>query len=261
MASSALRRRATLGVVLRLALGRACGATLAARVARPESPLRRAGRALAASLIAVLIRALGATWRVSVEGASPFDSPERPLLGALWHRSVFMAAHQFRDRRVVVIVSHSRDGDRIESLLSHLGYAPSPRGSSSRGGAAALRQQIRAAQETGAAALLCDGPRGPVGVAKPGVLFLARACRARLWPVAFSARPALRVGSWDRMLLPLPFARVICAYGEPLTVPRDADEATLEALRLRLETQLHELTEALDRRLGVPDPGVKPRLA
>lgn len=255
------RLAARRGMATRLTLDAACGATLAGRVARPETPLRRAGRALAATLIAALIRALGATWRVSVEGKSPFDAPERPLLGALWHRSVFMAAHHFRDRRVVVIVSHSRDGDRIESLLSRLGYAPSPRGSSSRGGATALRQQIRAAKEMGAAALLCDGPRGPAGVAKPGVLFLARACHARLWPVAFSARPALRVGSWDRMLLPLPFARVICAYGEPLSVPRDADEATLEESRVRLEARLHQLTEALDRRLGVADSGEKPRLS
>jgi len=228
-------------------------------VAKPDSPLRRAGRALLASLAAALIRALGASWRIQVEGRSPFESAERPLLGALWHRSVFLAAHQFRDRRVVVIVSHSRDGDWIEALLSRLGYAPSPRGSSSRGGAWALRAQIRAARETGAAALLCDGPRGPAGIAKPGVLLLARACHAPLWPVAFSARPALRLGSWDRMLLPLPFARVLCAFGEPILVPRDAADATVEMLRKRLEETLHRMTEELDRRLGLAEPGVGSR--
>ena len=198
-----------------------------------------------------MIRALGATWRVRVEGPNPFDASGRPALGALWHRSVFLAAHQFRDRNAVVIVSRSRDGDWIEALLSRLGYAPSPRGSSSRGGASALRQQIRTARETGVGALLCDGPRGPAGVAKPGVLLLARACHAPLWPVAFSARPALRLGSWDRMLLPLPFARVLCAYGEPIVVPRHGGEAELEACRVRLEQSLHRLTEDLDRRLGV----------
>lgn len=208
-------------------------------------------RTLVVALAAALIRALGATWRVRVEGKSPFDSEQRPLLGALWHRSVFLAAHQFRDRRAVVIVSQSRDGDWIEALLSRLGYAPSARGSSSRGGAAALRQQIRAMRETGIGALLCDGPRGPAGVAKPGIAFLARACRAPLWPVAFSARPVIRFGSWDRMLLPLPFARVLCAYGEPIVVPRDADDAVLEACRTRLEESLHRLTDDLDHRLGV----------
>ncbi len=209
------------------------------------------GRAFAAGLAAVVIRCLGATWRVRTLGANPFESTGRPLLGALWHRSVFLAAHQFRDRRVVVIVSRSRDGDWIEALLSRLGYAPSPRGSSSRGGAAALRQQIRTAQETGLGALLCDGPRGPAGVAKPGVLLLARACSAPLWPIAFSARPALRIGSWDRMLLPLPFARVVCSYGEPIVVPRDADDEALEACRRRLERELTRLTVEADQQLGV----------
>lgn len=225
-------------------------------MARSDTPLRRAARAVLAPIAAFLIRAIGATWRVRVEGQSPFDAIQRPLLGALWHRSVFLAAHHFRDRRVAVMVSHSRDGDWIEALLSCLGYAPSPRGSSSRGGAVALRQQIRAARETGLAALLCDGPRGPAGVAKPGAILLARVCGAPLWPVAFSARPALRLGSWDRMLLPLPFARVLCAYGEPIVCPRDADVATQEALRVRLDTTLQRMTEELDRRLGLPPDGL-----
>jgi lysophospholipid acyltransferase (LPLAT)-like uncharacterized protein len=225
-------------------------------VARRDTSFQRASRAVLATVAGVLIRALGATWRVRIEGKSPFTSTERPLLGALWHRSVFLAAHHFRDRHDVVMVSSSRDGDWIEALLARLGYAPSPRGSSSRGGAGALRQQIRVARETGAAALLCDGPRGPAGAAKPGVLLLARACRAPLWPVAFSARPALRFGSWDRMVLPLPFARVLCAYGEPIHVPRDADAATQEALRVLLDASLNGLTAGLDRRLGLTAPEV-----
>lgn len=213
---------------------------------------------MVASLGATLIRALGATWRVREVGESPFTRGARPLLGALWHRGVFCAAYHFRDRSAVVIVSQSRDGDWIESLLSGLGYAPSPRGSSSRGGAHALRLQIRRARETGLAALLPDGPRGPAGVAKPGVLLLARACRAPLWPVGFAAAPAIRFGSWDRTILPLPFARVVCVYGEPLEIPRDADASDLEALRAEFERRLHQVTEAADRSLGLADPGVSP---
>lgn len=206
---------------------------------------------IVAAVAAALLRAIGATWRVRVEGANPLDGAERPVLGALWHRSVLLAAHQFRDRNAVVMVSRSRDGDWIEALLSRLGYARSARGSSSRGGAAALRQQIRIVRETGAGALLCDGPRGPALVAKSGALLLARACNAPLWPVALSARPALRLGSWDRMLLPLPFARVLCAFGTPLYVPRRAGDEELEACRVQLEASLNRLTQDLDQRLGV----------
>lgn len=221
-------------------------------MARKDSPLRRIGRTIVGAIGATLIRALGATWRVRVVGASPLESGRHPVLGALWHRGVFCAAYHFRDLRAVVIVSQSRDGDWIEALLARLGYAPSPRGSSSRGGASALRGQIRLARQTGAAALLPDGPRGPAGVAKPGILMLARMCRAPLWPVAFAATPALRFGSWDQTLLPLPFARVACFYGEALEVPRDADDETLEALRQELEERLHRLTEAAEQSLGGP---------
>jgi len=203
-------------------------------------------------LAALALRALGASWRVRAEGPDPFASGERPLLGALWHRGFLAAAALFRDRDAVVMVSRSRDGDWIEAVLRRLGYAASPRGSSSRGASGALRQQIGLVAEGRIGALLCDGPRGPARRAKPGVLALARGTGAPLYPLAIAARPALRLGSWDRTLLPLPFARVLCLYGEPLRVPRDANEAKLEELRLRLERELDRLTEAADARLGLP---------
>jgi lysophospholipid acyltransferase (LPLAT)-like uncharacterized protein len=59
------------------------------------------------------------------------------------------------------------------------------------------------------------------------------------------------------MLLPLPFARVLCAFGEPIPVPRDADDLALEVLRERLEGTLHRMTEALDQQLGLASPGVR----
>jgi len=220
-------------------------------VPRAATPLQRAARPFLARVAAWLIRALGATWRLSEEGPDPFADAARPVLGALWHRNVLIAAWRFRDRRVVVIVSRSRDGDWIEALLARLGYAPSPRGSSSRGGAEALRRQIRAARATGVAALLPDGPRGPAGVAKPGVIVLARASGGRLWPVAFAARPALRLGSWDRMLLPLPFARVHCVFGDPLALPEAGDAGAREGSRRALEQRLHALTARADAALGL----------
>lgn len=203
-------------------------------------------------LAALALRALGASWRVRSEGPDPFASGERPLLGALWHRGFLVAAALFRDRDAVVMVSRSRDGDWIEAVLRRLGYAASPRGSSSRGASTALRRQIALMSEGRIGALLCDGPRGPARQAKPGVLALARGTGAPLYPLAIAARPALRLGSWDRTLVPLPFARVICLYGEPLRVSRDANEEDLERARLRLDRELDRLTAAAEARLGLP---------
>ncbi len=203
-------------------------------------------------LVALLLRVLGASWRVRTEGPDPFASGERPLLGALWHRSFLAAAVLFRDRDAVVMVSRSRDGDAIEAVLRRLGYAASPRGSSSRGASTALRQQLELVSEGRIGALLCDGPRGPARHAKPGVLALARGTGAPLYPLAIAARPALRLSSWDRTLVPLPFARVLCLYGEPLRVPGDAGPSELEDARLRLERDLDRLMAEADARLGLP---------
>ena len=92
--------------------------------------------------------------------------------------------------------------------------------------------------------LQTDGPRGPARVSKPGIVALARLSGVAITPVAFSVRPCLRFRSWDRTLLPLPFARIVCHYGAPIEVPSDADEEMEEALRRRLDEQLEALSRA-----------------
>jgi lysophospholipid acyltransferase (LPLAT)-like uncharacterized protein len=141
---------------------------------------------------------------------------------------------------VAIPVSQSRDGDRIVAVLDRLGFAPSPRGSSSRGGAAALAGLIRAAEAGRSLAVLCDGPRGPARACKPGVLVAASASGLRLHPVGIAARPALRFPSWDRTFLPFPFARVAFVFAPPLAVPPDLGDAERESLRARLEKALED---------------------
>lgn len=219
-------------------------------MARRDSRLRRLGLALGATLLAWLLRLLGATWRVRIEGEDPIRNATPPFLGALWHHSMLPAAHFYRDRGIVVMVSRSRDGEWIASVLARLGFA-TPRGSSSRGGGEALREQIRCVGEGRIGALLCDGPRGPARRAKAGPIALARATGAPLWPVAVSARPCFQFGSWDRSRLPLPFARVVWAYGKPMAIPPETEGAEFERLRAALEAELNRLTGDLDARLGL----------
>ena len=87
--------------------------------------------------------------------------------------------------------------------------------------------------------VLVDGPRGPARVSKTGIIALARLTGLPIQPVAFSARPAIRLKSWDQSLVPLPFARVVCAFGEPLIVDDAGDES-----------QERNAARELDRRLG-----------
>jgi lysophospholipid acyltransferase (LPLAT)-like uncharacterized protein len=207
--------------------------------------------AVASSALAWVLKLLRLTWRVRYEGIDPFARDE-PFVAAVWHRNLIIAAPIFHSRHVLVPVSRSHDGDLTVAVLEKLGFDPPPRGSSSRGAAAVLRRIIRFLEQGRLVAVLADGPRGPARRVKSGVLGAARASGRRLLPVGMSAHPCLRFGSWDRALLPLPFAKVVVAYGEPFRVPKSTHKGDLEALRQHLEDQLESLTDDLDARLRLP---------
>jgi lysophospholipid acyltransferase (LPLAT)-like uncharacterized protein len=223
---------------------------------------RRAGRlglAIAGRLGAMLLRAIGATWRVSVEGVNPLMAPDAaPIarLGVFWHRNIIAACHFFRDADFGVSVSRSRDGDLVTALLQSMGYTPPARGSSSRGGSASLRALVREVRKGRTVSLVADGPRGPARRAKAGVVILGQLTGAPIYPVAFSASAAWRAGSWDGTIIPLPFARVVCAFGELIRVP--PDDADEEAICAQIDAALNALTNDLDARLGYDDPNRPP---
>lgn len=225
---------------------------------RRPGALTRAGLAVFGWLSSALVRLLGATWRVEVLGHDPRLAtgsaiPPRAHLAALLHQSLIVSAWLFRDLGYCVAVSRSRDGSLVASTLRALGYADPARGSSSRGGSAALLGLLRQLEAGTTVAVLVDGPRGPAGVAKPGIAALARHLATPIQPVALAARPALRLKSWDRSLLPLPFARVVCAFGDPLALPSEADKSGEDAGAREVSAQLASLQRAAESQLGIRD--------
>jgi len=218
---------------------------------RDEGRWMRAARWLLAPLVAWLLRGLAFTWRVRFRGTDPLVNPgHEARLGALWHRNVLIAAGIFRDSGIHIAVSRSRDGEHITAVMVHLGYGHTPRGSSSRGGVTALKEMLRMLESRGTVAIFADGPRGPAQIAKPGAIALARLSGTPLIPVGVSARPCIRFGSWDRTLLPLPFARVTCHYGEGIHVALDADPEEQEAARREFEARLDRTNEAAEAELA-----------
>ena len=219
--------------------------------------LRGFGIRLLAGLASWLLRAWGASWRIDTDGADPLLADHPPVVAAFWHRNFPVAAYYYRDRAFSVAVSRSRDGDLIAALLTSLGYHAPRRGSSTHGGAVVLRELYRLVKTGITVSVQTDGPQGPARVSKIGVVTLARLTQRPITPVAFSASPCLRFRSWDRALLPPPFARVACRYGAAIPVPADADESAEEALRVELDAELNRLTDELDAQLGLPGgPGV-----
>lgn len=211
-------------------------------------------------LASLFLRALGATWRIRFEGPNPLELGPGPHLGALWHRGALVTAYLFRDRGFSIPVSPSKDGDLVTALLVNMGYAQPPRGSSSREGSRALRGLVRTIRGGTTAAVLTDGPRGPARQSKVGIFAAARLSDTAITPLAVSARPCLRFSSWDGMLLPLPFARVVCAFAPAMRVDTRAKGAEAMAGLQELDAQLDQLTDDLDERLRFRDAN-RPREA
>ena len=201
--------------------------------------------ALLAWTAAGFIRLLRASVRLRFHGEEAVRDWERRdqrFLLAFWHRHLLLMRYAYRGQRMTVLVSRSRDGELIARVLAHLGVATS-RGSSSRGGAAGLRDLLRQARAGSDLAVTPDGPRGPLRKVQPGVVLAAAASALPVVPVALAAHRGLELASWDRMLLPAPGTRVEVVYGDPIAVPRDADpeewcarlEAALNANEARAE--------------------------
>lgn len=183
---------------------------------------------------APLLRLLASTWRVEWRGVSltrPVGSPAR--LFAFWHGGLLPIAWAIRGRGIVAMVSEHRDGELIARILRRWGFAL-VRGSSTRGGGKVLLGMIRALADGQDGAITPDGPRGPVEVPHIGAVRAAQRAGVAIVPVRVVASRAWRARSWDRFLVPKPFARVVITADAPW-IPGDGDEGALvEELRRRI---------------------------
>lgn len=204
-----------------------------------QSALKRAQVAAIAGLGYPLLRVLGATFRWRVSGAEHVRavrlSGKQPIL-AFWHGRILPATLHFQRQGIVAITSENFDGEWMTRIIRRFGYGTA-RGSSSRGGSRALLQLVRDVKSAGVA-FTVDGPRGPARVAQPGAVWLAKVTGNPLLPFHCEAASYWSLKSWDRTQVPRPFTTVVLAIGEPILVPRDADEAGLDRLRRRLEAAL-----------------------
>jgi lysophospholipid acyltransferase (LPLAT)-like uncharacterized protein len=211
--------------------------------------LERMSRALVPVLAAWLIRLLRRTLRLRHHGREALDRLEadgRHYIHAFWHGHLALMAFSYRGPRIAILISRHRDGEYIARTMERLGF-DTIRGSSTRGGAMALRAAVRRLREGWDLAITPDGPRGPRHVVQPGVIEAARLSGAPVVPVVFAARPAWVVRSWDRFVIPRPFARGLFLYGEPMEVPRDASPEARESLRRSLEDSMIGLSVQAER--------------
>jgi lysophospholipid acyltransferase (LPLAT)-like uncharacterized protein len=214
----------------------------------PPLPFRdRWLAALIARAGSLYLRCVGATSRVRVHRAPGYrerDENHKPILFAFWHRHQMLLLDVHRGRGVRVLVSRSRDGEFVARALHRMGFQTA-RGSSSRGGGAAFRDLWEGVQRGESVAFTPDGPRGPFRSVQPGVVALAVRTGVPVVPVAWAGSRVKELKSWDRFLVPLPFARYEVVYGDPVFL---AEEGPAAAARVR--DAIDAAGREAERRLG-----------
>lgn len=208
---------------------------------------RQVGPVAARGAVALLRRTMRLT-RFGQEQADKLHAEGQPVIYAFWHSRLLLMPLAYRGRGAKVLVSRHADGELISRAIEGLGF-PTIRGSSTRGGAMAVRAMLRALKEGWDLGITPDGPRGPREQVQPGVVWTAALSEAPILPVGFGTSHGRAFASWDRFVLPYPGARGVFVYGDPLYVGR-GDEAHLEATRRLLEERLQAVTHAAERAAG-----------
>jgi lysophospholipid acyltransferase (LPLAT)-like uncharacterized protein len=190
----------------------------------------------------VFIRTVGRTLKVKPVGEEKVRRSRGNVIYACWHNRMLLPIYTLRNRGVYAMVSRSRDGELISRTMKRLGFRL-VRGSSSRGGSSALRSLSKKLENGADAAITPDGPRGPQYRAQMGVIHLAQKSGRPVVPMAYSANRKWVLKTWDRFLLPCPFARTVLIYGDPVEVDGNSN---LEDKRLELEQKLMAITGKAD---------------
>jgi hypothetical protein len=202
------------------------------------------------ALTVPLIYALGLTLRERELGCVEWSlrsSHNSGAIWSLWHETLMLGAWFYRRRNIHVMISASRDGERIARITQHLGYAP-VRGSTSKGSLAATRKLVTSLRAGHRTAITPDGPRGPRRRAQPGMVAVARLSARPFVAIGIGVERCWRLNTWDRFAIPKPFSRVHFAYSDPIWVPREGGSDADYLARMQSEMdRVTELAEASAR--------------
>lgn len=195
-----------------------------------------------------IVRWLGSTLRYSLEDASGriVEGSREVFIWAIWHNRIGIMPSAYRKfmrrEKLATLVSASKDGELLARVLLRFGFQP-VRGSSSRRGPQSLIEMVGWVERGYDAVITPDGPRGPAEVLQPGIITLSKLTGVPITPVSCVVKPCKRIRSWDRFIVPFPFARCHIRVGNQIVIPGDADDATMDAKRVEVEAALRKLGE------------------
>ncbi len=203
-----------------------------------------AGVGFAAFTVPLLIRGLVGSCRVTLQNRHLLEQAlgGEPFIGVVWHEHLIFLANVFRGTGFTILVSRSRDGE-IGTRIAHRLGLRTVRGSSSRGGEEALGEIVELARGGTSIGFIADGPRGPRREMKLGAVIAAKLSGRPIVPITCAMRRAVRLNSWDRMQIPLPFTHLVARAGDPIHVPADASRADCERIRGEVQAEMLKLEE------------------
>ena len=185
---------------------------------------------------------LGWTTRVYWFKTEEFETLEKEgknYIYATWHNQQLFLLYPYRGQKVCALISLSKDGEYIARILPKFGMK-AVRGSTSRGGARALIKLLQLTREGYHPMLTPDGPRGPIYQVQQGILFLAQKTGLPIIPVGTALSHKIKVGSWDRMRVPLPFGKTALTYGKAFYVTK---ETNFEKVAQEIKKEIDRVTD------------------
>ena len=213
-------------------------------------------------LAAEFLRLVWLTNRFSYDPPNVYEvvEPDMPAIFAFWHGQHLMTPFikNKASYRAKVLISLHRDGEYNAIAAERLGIE-TIRGSGDhgsafhrKGGVGAFKEMVRALADNYNVAVTADVPKRS-RVAGLGIIMLARESGRPIMPFAMATSRFVRLNNWDRTTINLPFGRGALVGIEHFSVPPDADAATMEHLRQKLETILNEATRRAYAQVGRPE--------
>lgn len=205
-----------------------------------------------------LLRGIFSTCRVTTINARFFEERCRDGKNNIfvsWHDRLLALPYYYHYRygftNLTMMVSRSRDGEMLKRLLGKFDIE-TVRGSTTRGGMAAMKELIRIGRMGRDTALALDGSKGPRHVVQPGSLLLAQMTGLPLLPLACQATIKIEMPTWDRLIVPIPFCRIVAEFAEPMFIPRDAHDLT--PYLQQIQTTMDRICSRLDRICSGAEP-------
>ena len=198
-----------------------------------------------------IIRMIGPTLRVCIsyeEGAQK-TLDQRPVVASFWHSCLIPATYIWRNFGIRVMSSNSYDGEYMGRIIHKFGFV-AVKGSSSRNAVRALLGLRRALEDGWTVAFTLDGPRGPRRKVKPGPVALARSSGVPLSMFHAAVEKAWVLNTWDRLMIPKPFSRVLVRFGKLIPVPAGASDEDVERFTAELQSSLDRVCEFAEANVG-----------